>query len=140
MHGRWFLGAVLLAGSAWAADGGDFRCLKSVGTGRALRLQFTFPAADGGVAQVTYENGSGRIPVRRVGERELRRVPGGRPSEFEIRWEEGNPGAAGGVYVMTVQGAVLGDFRYIRARDGKVFRFVEDAAAEGEEGCVWKSR
>ncbi|HSN90645.1 MAG TPA: hypothetical protein VLS93_05415 [Anaeromyxobacteraceae bacterium] len=85
-----------------------------------------------------YENGAGRIPVKLVEEKELRRVPGGGPSEFEMRWMEVLPDGTGGTYVMTVQGAVLGTFRYVRQKDGKVFRFEEDPDAAGEERCEWK--
>jgi hypothetical protein len=137
----WTLVLGLLASLPAAAEGNHFRCFRSVGQKTPLRLQFTFPA-DGktGSGHVVYENGSERIPVRLVQEKELRRVPGGRPSEFELRWEEVTPDGTGGTYVMTVQGAVVGTFRYVRKKDGKVFRFEEDPDADGEERCEWKGR
>jgi len=127
-----------LVGSA-IADPNDFRCLKSVGLKKTLRLQFTFPADSGDVGSVTYENGSGPISVRRVKEKELRRVPGGMPSQFEIGWTEITPDGNGGTYVFISQGAIIDNFRYMR-KDGKVFRFEEDVDASGDNGCTWAKR
>lgn len=121
------------------ADPNDFRCLKSVGLKKTLRLQFTFPADSGDVGSVTYENGSGPISVKRLKEKELRRVPGGRPSEFEIDWTEITPDGNGGRYVFISQGAIIDNFRYIR-KDGKVFRFEEDVEASGDNGCTWAKK
>ena len=72
--------------------------------------------------------------------RELR-TPPDRPGEFTMRWQEQLPqqtqGDTGGEYVMTSQGARVSEFRYIRAKDGKVFRFKEDLPASGENACTW---
>lgn len=38
---------------------------------------------------------------------------------------------------MVSQGVVVSGFRYTRKRDGKVFRFEEDAGASGPHGCAW---
>lgn len=141
VHKPLLLAFGILASLSAAADENDFRCLKSVGLKNPLRLQFTFPVDNKpGSGFVVYQNGSARIPVRRIGSKELRRVSGGRPSEIEMRWEEVTPDGVGGVYVMTVQGAVLGEFRYIRKKDGRVFRFEEDRDASGEERCEWKTK
>lgn len=125
----------LMAVSA-IADQNDFRCFKSVGLKKPLKLQLVFPAGSGDVGSVTYENGSSPISVRRLMEKELRKAPGGRPSEFEISWAEITPDGKGGMYVFVSQGAIINSFRYIR-KDGKVFRFEEDSDAFGDDGCTW---
>jgi len=130
----------LLACSAVAADENDFRCLKSVGLKNPLRLQFTFPAGTADSGFVTYQSGSGRIPVRRIEEKELRRVPGGRPSAFQTRWEEVTPDGSGGTYVVVTQGALLEEFRYIRKKDGRIFKFEEDLDASTDKGCEWNTK
>mgnify|MGYP000912425728 FL=1 len=119
------------------ADEGDFRCLKSVGLKNPVRLQFTFRADKDDLGYVTYQRGSGRIQVKKISEKELRQVPGGRPSEFEMTWDELTPDGSGGRYVMVVQGARIYGFKYIGKKDGKVMKFEEDLDAFSEKGCVW---
>lgn len=119
------------------ADEGDFRCLKSVGLKNPVRLQFTFRGDQDDLGYVTYQRGSGRIQVKKIREKELRQVPGGRPSEFEMIWEEITPDGSGGRYVMVIQGARIYGFKYIGKKDGKVLKFEEDVDAFGEKGCNW---
>ena len=128
---------VLLA-SLVSADENDFRCLKSVGLKNPLRLQFTYVTDQEGVGNVAYKNGSGRIAIRRTQETELRRGPKGRPSEFETRWQEIAPEGSGGTYIVVSQGAILSEFRYVRQKDGKQFKFEEDSEASTENGCNWQ--
>ena len=128
-----------LAISSAFADENDFRCFKSVGLKKPVRLQFVFQAEKEGVGYVRYETGTGPIQVKRLKERELRRVANGRPSEFETTWLELVPKGAGGTYLVVSQGALIDDFRYIRP-DGKTFRFEEDLEASTEEGCRWSAR
>lgn len=119
------------------ADEGDFRCLKSVSLKNPVRLQFTFRSDKDDLGYVTYQKGSGRIPVKKISEKELRQVPVGRPSEFEMTWEEIAPDGSGGRYVMIVQGARIYGFKYIGKKNGKVLKFEEDIDAFSEKGCVW---
>jgi len=128
---------VLLA-SPVSADENDFRCLKSVGLKNPLRLQFTYVTDQEDVGNVAYKNGSGRIAIRRIKETQLRRGPGGRPSEFETRWQEVAPEGSAGTYIVVSQGALLSEFRYVRQKDGKQFRFEEDSEASTENGCNWQ--
>lgn len=135
------LGLVVLTALACAravAGPDDFRCFKSVGHPPPIRLQIDFSGANEGY--VTYEHGSGRIHVVNSETHELR-APPERPGEFTMRWQEQIPqktqGASGGEYVMTSQGARVSDFRYLRAKDRKVFRFEEDLPASGENACTW---
>lgn len=123
-----------------AAEENDFRCLKSVGPKNSARLQFTFRADKDDLGYVSYQRGTGRIQVNKINEKELKRIPGGRPSEFETTWEEITPDGSGGRYVMVSQGARLYNFRYIRKKDGKVLKFEEDLEAFTDKGCDWKSR
>lgn len=123
-----------------AADDNDFRCLKSVGLKNPVRLQFTFRADKDDLGYVTYQRGSGRIQVKKISEKELQRVPGGRPSEFEMTWQEITPEGPGGRYVMVSQGARIYDFRYTGKNNGKVLKFEEDLEAFTEKGCNWISR
>lgn len=123
-----------------SADENDFRCLKSVGLKKPVRLQFTFQSGNDDLGYVNYQRSSGPLQVRKTKERELRQVPGGRPSEIEITWEEVTPDSSGGSYVMVVQGARVYGFSYIRKKDGKLLKFEEDLDALTEQGCDWNKR
>lgn len=122
------------------ADENDFRCLKSVGLKNPVRLQFTFQSDKDGLGYVTYQRGSGRMQVKKISEKELRRVPGGRPSEFEMTWQEITPDGSGGRYVMVVQGARIYDFRYMDKKSSKVMKFEEDVDAFTEKRCYWEGQ
>ena len=137
------LALLLLTNAAFAvADENDFRCLKSVSVKMPLRLQFVFQTdkSDGGY--VIYQNGSGPIALKLLKEREVRRVPGGGPSEFETQWEEITSEGIGGKYIIVSQGARINEFRYIRKKDGKLFKFEEDedVEARSEKGCEWNKK
>src|SRR5664280_2270128 len=70
-------------------DVNDFRCLKSIGVKTPIRLQFVFTAEDKpDVGYVIYQKGNRSIAVKMIKEREVRRVQGGGPSEYEAQWEE----------------------------------------------------
>jgi len=130
--------AILVCTSV-AADENDFRCLKSIGVKTPLRLQFVFQTDKPDMGYVIYQNGSRPIAVKKLKEREVRRVPGGRPSEFETQWREVTSDGTGGTYVFVSQGAHIDNFRYIR-KDGKIFRFVEDLDASTDTGCEWATK
>lgn len=132
------LAGILVVSSAMA-DENDFRCFKSVGFKKPLRLQFVFQTDKDDVGYVRYQGGSGPIQVKRLKETELKRVPGGSPSEFETQWREIIPNGTGGTYRVVSQGARISEFRYIR-EDGKIFRFEEDLDASTDTGCVWSSK
>lgn len=127
---------VFFAASSALADRNDFRCFKSVGLQNTLRIQFVFQSDNDDIGYVIYKGGSARIPVRRIKEKELKKVPGGRPSEFETQWQEMTPDETGGTYVYVSQGALIDNFRYVR-KDGKLFKFVEDPDASTDNGCAW---
>lgn len=120
-----------------AADENEFRCLKSVASKNPVQLQFTFEAGKDDLGYVTYQRGSGRIQVKKISDKELRRVPGGRPSELEWVWEEITPDGPGGRYVMVIQGARIYDFKYTAKKNGKTLKFEEDLEAFTEKGCRW---
>ena len=130
---------VILVCTSAAADENDFRCLKSIGVKTPLRLQFVFQTDKPDVGYVIYQNGSRPIEMKKLKEREVRRVPGGRPSEFETQWREVTSDGTGGTYVFVSQGAHIDNFRYIR-KDGKIFRFVEDLDASTDNGCEWATK
>lgn len=131
----------VLSGILVCADGMageyDFRCLKSSDANNLIRLQFNFPANDEEVGYVTYQKGSGRIQVKNTNTKEIRRGSGGKPSELEVEWVETIANGEGGKYLVRSQAARIYDFKYIRKKDGKVFRFVEDFDASVESGCKW---
>lgn len=129
----------LLACNLAAADEGDFRCLRSVGASDPMRLQFTFPAGSSDMGYVAYQKGSGRIQVKQKDEKELGRATGGRPSATQSRWEEVTADGTGGTYVLTTRGALVEDFRYLRKKDGRSFRFEDDPDAAGDKGCKWST-
>ena len=130
----------ILACTSVAADANDLRCLKAIGVKTPLRLQFVFQADKPGLGYVIYQNGSGPIAVKELKEREVRQGPGGRPSVFEAQWEEITSDGSGGKYVIVSQGARISEFRYIRKKDGKIFRFEEDVEAWTEKGCKWNKK
>ena len=128
----------LAAGSAMAGQD-DFRCLKSVGLKNTLRIQFVLQSGNDDVGYVIYKGGSARIPIRNLKEKELKRGPEGRPSEFETQWEEMTSDGTGGRYAYISQGALIDNFRYIR-KDGKIFKFVEDVDSSTDNGCAWATK
>jgi hypothetical protein len=130
-------GVLLLCGSALANEN-DFRCFKSIGLKKPLKLQFEFPAEGRSLGYVTYQNGGGKIPVKNINEKEVRVVRGGRPSEFKAEWEEVTPDNSGGKYIVVSEGARVYEFKYIRKKDGKIFKFEEDLESSGDKGCEWK--
>ncbi|MFA5182696.1 MAG: hypothetical protein WC405_15340 [Syntrophales bacterium] len=121
-------------------DVNDFRCLKSIGGKTPLRLQFVFNTDKPDVGYVIYNNGSGPIAVKMIKEREVRRVKGGGPSEYEAQWEEITSDGTGGKYIVVSQGARIYEFRYIRKKDGKQFKFEEDVESITEKGCKWNKK
>jgi len=131
--------ALLVCTSA-AADVNDFRCLKSTGVQTPIRLQFVFQTDKPDVGYVIYQNGSKPIAVKKLKEREVQKVTGGRPSVTEAQWEEITSDGTGGKYVIVSQGARIYEFRYIRKKDGKLFKFEEDIEASTENGCEWSKK
>lgn len=115
----------------------DFRCFKSVGIEPPVRLEIVFPDAHDQDGYVLYERGGRKIPIVEVASNLAAPMPMNRPGEFVSTFRETATNGSGGEYVMTSQGAVVYDFRYIRRRDGKVFRFEEDVQASGEQACTW---
>lgn len=126
--------------SSVVADENDFRCFKSIDLKYPLKLQFIFQTDKDKVGSVSYQNGSGAIPVKLQKEKELKRVPGGRPSEFESHWQETTSYGTGGTYVVVSQGSQISEFRYIRKQDGKIFQFEEDIEASTGRGCDWNPK
>lgn len=131
---------VVLFCSGAAADENDFRCFKSVGLKNPLMLQFDFPSGNQDLGYVTYQNGSRKIPVKNINEKEIRAIPGGRPSEFKTEWQEVVPDNSGGRYIVVSQGARVYEFKYIRKKDGKIFKFEEDPESSSEKGCEWNKK
>ncbi|MBX3700736.1 MAG: hypothetical protein KF903_07005 [Dokdonella sp.] len=125
--------AACICGQAHA-DPDDFRCFVSIGHQPPIRLEIEFTNANAGY--VTYEHGHGRIPVALTDDKSAL-SPRDRPGEATMRWREDATVGAGGEYVMTSEGARVADFRYIRNKDGKIFRFEEDLQASGENACTW---
>ena len=99
--------------------------MKSTNSQTPIRLRFTFSDDSDDTGTVDYEHGNGSIPVKRVKERTLKKASGGRPWVFETYWVESLNGDKGGTYIITSQGAVIGDFTYKR-KDGKTYKFIED--------------
>ena len=131
-----FLG--ILACANVMASENDFRCLKSLNANNPIRLRFDFPDQDEKIGYVTYQKGSERIQVKNTNTKETRKASDGRSSEFEAEWVETIANSEGGKYLIRNQAARIYDFKYIRKKDGKVFRFVEDFEALVENGCRWQ--
>ena len=122
-------------------DVNDFRCLKSIGVKTPFRLQFVFTAeGKPDVGYVIYQNGNKPITIKMIKEREVRRVKGGGASEYEAQWEEITSDGTGGKYIVVSQGARINEFRYIRKKDGKQFKFEEDLETITEKGCKWNKK
>ncbi|WP_143594023.1 hypothetical protein [Synechococcus sp. BO 8801] len=132
--------AVLLvlftAASPVRADQDNVRCLRSIGVEPLQRLQFGLRANSDSSAYALYQGSPGPIPLKLLKVTELRRVEGGRPSEFETQWMEVTAPASAGRFVYTNQGALLDDFHYID-NDGRIVRFVDDADVLEVGRCSW---
>ncbi|MEA5440943.1 hypothetical protein VB739_00075 [Cyanobium gracile UHCC 0281] len=126
---------IIAAPPVWA-DQDTVRCLRSIGLKTPLRLQLGISSETDDRGYVLYQGGSGRIPLKLLKVTELRRVYGGRPSEFETQWVEMPPSGSGGRYIYINQGAIIDDFQYIR-KDGRVFKFVDDPDAYADDRCTW---
>lgn len=129
---------VLLCSGALAGEN-DFRCFKSVGLKHPLKLQFDFPSENQDLGYVTYQNGSGKIPIKNINVKEIRAVPG-RSSEFKAEWQEVTPDNSGGKYIVVSQGARVYEFQYIRKKGRTIFKFEEDLESSDEEGCKWNKK
>lgn len=123
------------APAVWA-DQDNVRCLRSIGVKPLLRIQFGLHGNSDSSAYVLYQGSRGPIPLRLLKVTELRRMDGGRPSEFETQWIEGTTTPSAGRYVYTNEGALIDDFHYIRS-DGRVFRFVDDSDVLDAGRCTW---
>ena len=130
---------VLLCSEA-LADKNDFRCFKSVGLKKPLKLQFDYPSVNQELGYVTYKNGSGKIPVKNINEKETRRVLSGGLPEFKTEWQEVTPDNSGGKYIVVSRGALTYGFNYIRKNGGAIFKFEEDLESSGEKGCEWNEK
>lgn len=128
---------LMVAAPPVSAAQDNVRCLRSIGVQPLLRIQFGLGSDSDSSGYVLYQGSPGPIPLKLLKVTELRRVDGGRPSEFETQWlEVTSPPASAGRYVYTNQGALIDDFRYIR-KDGRIFKFVDDADALGLGRCTW---
>ncbi len=118
------------------ADQDNVRCLRSIGVKPLLRIQFGLHGNSDSSGYVLYQGGGGPIPLRLLKVTELRRVDGGRPSEFETQWIEVTTTPSAGRYVYSNEGALIDDFHYIRS-DGMVFKFVDDSDVLDAGRCTW---
>jgi hypothetical protein len=123
-------------------DEKDFRCFKSIGLKKPLRLQFSFQPYESGEGYVTYQNGSGFIHITKVTEKEAKKIPSDGPSEIEAIWQEDIAEGSGGKYIIKSQGTRVRELKYIRKKDGKIFNFEADLEAEasGKNGCAWNKK
>lgn len=132
--------AVLLflctAASPVRADQDNVRCLRSIGVQPLQRLQFALRANSDSSAYVLYQGRRAPIPLKLLKVTELRRVEGGRPSEFETQWIEATAPESAGRYVYTNEGSLIDDFQYIRT-DGSIVRFVDDSDVLDAGTCLW---
>ncbi|MDH5178155.1 MAG: hypothetical protein OEZ39_01955 [Gammaproteobacteria bacterium] len=129
----------LLVGFAGTTNAAPFYCFKSTDLKKPLRLQFVFPEGDSKTGYVMYQRGTGRIEVNRTREQELKQVPGGRPSEFEVHWQEVSTDGKGGTYIMVLQGARIYRMRYVRGTDALEFNFKEDMESMDDTRCSWNN-
>lgn len=118
------------------ADQDNVRCLRSIGVQPLQRLQFALRSDSDSSAYALYQGSGGPIRLKVLKVKELRRVEGGRPSEFETQWMDVTAPDSAGRYVYTNQGALIDDFQYIR-RDGTIVRFVDDADVLEGGHCRW---
>ncbi|MDE1463680.1 hypothetical protein [Spartinivicinus poritis] len=138
MRNIYWLAYLALASLNAIADESEFRCLKSVGLNSSIKLQFNFPTDNENFGYVSYQKGSGKIPVKNTKE-ESKEISVGRPLEFTREWEEVTSDGTGGKYILVSQGGLIYEFKYIRKKDGKVYSFEEDYQAIAENGCQWST-
>ena len=132
--------AVLLflftAASPVRAGQDNVRCLRSIGVQPLQRLHFALRFNSDSSAYVLYQGRRAPIPLKLLKVTEIRRVEGGRPSEFETQWVELTAPESAGRYVYTNIGALIDDFQYVR-KDGTIVRFVDDSDVLDAGQCVW---
>ncbi|MCP9932835.1 MULTISPECIES: hypothetical protein [Cyanophyceae] len=114
----------------------NVRCLRSIGVQPLQRLQFGLRSTSDSSAYVLYQGRGAPIPLKLLKVTEIRRVEGGRPSEFETQWIEAIAPESAGRYVYTNIGALIDDFQSIR-KDGTIVRFVDDADVLDAGTCLW---
>ena len=117
------------------ADDSYFYCLQSIHLQKPIRLQFNVQDKQE-TGSVTYSNSKASIPIKLKSTKTLEEGPVGRPSLFQYVWKEMPSTGSGGKYIISIQGALMGEFKYIR-NDGKVFRFEVNIDATTENGCKW---
>jgi len=116
-----------------------FRCLKSAGKGKPIRLQFTFPADDSSSpAQVLYEKGSAPISLKKT--QDHAKPNRDRPSEVQMEWIELPESPSSGKYLLTTQGALILSFKYVSAKNAKTFTFKDDPDSVDGDSCSWNSK
>jgi hypothetical protein len=127
---------LIVAGPPVSAGQDNVRCLRSIGVNPLLRIQFGLPSNSDSSGYVLYQGSRGPIPLKLLKVTELRRVDGGRPSEFETQWMEATAPRSAGRYVYTNEGAMIDDFHYIR-NDGRIVQFVDDSDVLEAGRCSW---
>lgn len=127
---------LITAATPVRADQDNVRCLRSIGVQPLQRLQFALRSNSDSSAYVLYQGRRAPIPLKLLKVTELRRVEGGRPSEFETQWIEATAPESAGRYVYTNEGSSIDDFQYIRT-DGSIVRFVDDADVLDVGRCSW---
>ncbi|NML17485.1 hypothetical protein [Azohydromonas caseinilytica] len=117
----------------------DFRCLIG-GDKQNIHLEwrvFSEPETGWTTAYVKYHGGSKPIPLVQKSE-EATQKPEGRPWEMTSIWLEVMEGKITGEYRVVTQGANIYRFQYKNHRNGKEMVFVQDLAAQWNDGCEWK--
>ena len=113
-------------------------CFISIDEGRKspIRLQMTLPQDGSNVGSILYERGNRNIPIERVDERVA--SPGDTVPAIVIgRFKETLNSRVTGEYLLTTQGAAVGELTYAAVVGKKRYRFAEDRNASTDADCTW---
>ena len=114
-------------------------CFVSSLSSEPIRLQLTLPTEGTLTGFVRYEWGSADIPLVRISEIAASPPPQV-PAVVKTTFAEHMNGKRLGQYVLTTQGASVGQLVYSRQKDNKTITFYEDHEATGGEACDWSQK
>jgi hypothetical protein len=99
-------------------------------------LHLLLPPAGSQLGSIRYEHGSTDILLLRISESVVHQTDPG-PAIVKTNFSELIDGQRAGTYVLTTQGAAVGDLVYVRQKDKRTYTFYEDLEATMGAGCKW---
>jgi len=114
-------------------------CFATSLSAKRIRLQLALPQEGTITGFVRYEWGSSHIPLVWVSEVAVSPPPQV-PAVVKTTFAEQINGKRTGQYVLTTQGASVGELAYSAQKDDKLITFYEDHDAAGGDACDWSEK